>query len=137
MEAKRELDIHQRVHGFSGPQGLSSRSSVHSMQLGSPRKKNLRRLWQSCGVTLLPDEYNGNVVFELPPTTMSELAKKGGGLTDMDRENDFWPWTKCVTMSAKVGGKNTLYSVNNIRCVGSLKCVNDQCRYYLNEGDAN
>ncbi|KAL3683585.1 hypothetical protein R1sor_001607 [Riccia sorocarpa] len=39
-------------------------------------------------VTQLPDEYNGNVVFELPPATLAELAKKGGGLTGMDRGND-------------------------------------------------
>ncbi|KAL3675369.1 hypothetical protein R1sor_025317 [Riccia sorocarpa] len=65
----------------------------------------------------------------LHPTTLAELAKKGGGLTGMDRGNDCWQWTRCVTTSAKVGGKSSLYSVNKIRCVGSLKCVNDQCRY--------
>ncbi|KAL3675854.1 hypothetical protein R1sor_025802 [Riccia sorocarpa] len=88
-------------------------------------------------VTQLPDEYNGNMVFELPPATLAELAKKGGGLTGMDRGNDCWQWTRCVTTSAKVGGKSSLYSVNKIRCVGSLKCVNDQCRYFLNEGQPN
>ncbi|KAL3682279.1 hypothetical protein R1sor_000301 [Riccia sorocarpa] len=41
-------------------------------------------------VTQLPDEYNGNVVFELPPATLAELAKKDGGLTGMDRGNNCW-----------------------------------------------
>ncbi|KAL3688949.1 hypothetical protein R1sor_015258 [Riccia sorocarpa] len=37
-------------------------------------------------VILLPDEYNGNMVFELPPTTMFELAKKDGEANRID-----WP----------------------------------------------
>ncbi|KAL3681598.1 hypothetical protein R1sor_024554 [Riccia sorocarpa] len=88
-------------------------------------------------VTQLPDEYDGNMIFELPPAKEVELLKKGGILTGMDRANDCWQWTKCVTTSAKVGGSNTLYSVNKIRCVGSLKCENDQCPYFLAERQAN
>ncbi|KAL3693491.1 hypothetical protein R1sor_007142 [Riccia sorocarpa] len=88
-------------------------------------------------VSLLPDAYNGNVIFELPPVSHEELAKKGGMLAGMDRSNDCWLWTKCVTTSAQIGGKKTNYSVNRIRCVGLLKCVNDLCPFLLKEGRPN
>ncbi|KAL3701458.1 hypothetical protein R1sor_019480 [Riccia sorocarpa] len=85
----------------------------------------------------MPDSYDGNVIFELPPSTPDELSKKGGVLVGMDRGNDCWLWTKCITTSAQIGGRKSLYSVNKIRCVGSLKCENDSCPYLLSEGVAN
>ncbi|KAL3693030.1 hypothetical protein R1sor_006681 [Riccia sorocarpa] len=88
-------------------------------------------------VSLLLDAYDGNVIFELPPVSPDELAKKGGMLAGMDRSNDCWLWTRCVTTSAQIGGKKTNYSVNRIRCVGSLKCVNDLCPFLLKEGTPN
>ncbi|KAL3691789.1 hypothetical protein R1sor_005440 [Riccia sorocarpa] len=88
-------------------------------------------------VSLLPDAYDGNVIFELPPVSSEELAKKSGMLAGMDRSNDCWLWTKCVTTSAQIDGKKTNYSMNRIRCVGSLKCVNDLCPFLLKEGRPN
>ncbi|KAL3680346.1 hypothetical protein R1sor_023302 [Riccia sorocarpa] len=88
-------------------------------------------------VSQLPDSYDGNLIFELPPSSPEELSKKGVALVGMDRGNDCWLWTKCITTSAQIGGRKSLYSVNKIRCVGSLKCENDSCPYLLSEGVAN
>ncbi|KAL3686650.1 hypothetical protein R1sor_009224 [Riccia sorocarpa] len=85
----------------------------------------------------LPEDYDGNVIFELPPSTQADLSRKGGGLVGMDRAHDCWLWTKSVTTSAQTGGKKSLYAVNKIRCVGSLKCVNDCCPYFISEGQAS
>ncbi|KAL3686636.1 hypothetical protein R1sor_009210 [Riccia sorocarpa] len=85
----------------------------------------------------LPEDYDGNVIFELPPSTQTYLSKKGGGLVGLDRAHDCWLWTKSVTTSAQIGGKKSLYAVNKIRCVGSLKCVNNCCPYFISEGQAN
>ncbi|KAL3682180.1 hypothetical protein R1sor_000202 [Riccia sorocarpa] len=85
----------------------------------------------------LPEDYDGNVNFELPPSTQADLSKKGGGHVGMDRAYDCWLWTKSVTTSARIGGKKSLYAVNKIRCVGSLKCVNECCPYFISEGQAN
>ncbi|KAL3689344.1 hypothetical protein R1sor_015653 [Riccia sorocarpa] len=88
-------------------------------------------------VSFLLDSYDGNVIFELPPSTPDALSKKGGALVGMDRGNDCWLWTKCITTSAQIGGRNSMYSVNKLRCVGSLKCENDSWSYLLSEGVAN
>ncbi|KAL3690168.1 hypothetical protein R1sor_016477 [Riccia sorocarpa] len=88
-------------------------------------------------VSQLLDSYDGNFIFELPPSTPDDLCKKGGALVGMDRGNDCWLWTKCITTSAQIGGRKSLYSINKIRCVGSLKCENDSCPYLLSEGVAN
>ncbi|KAL3677080.1 hypothetical protein R1sor_027028 [Riccia sorocarpa] len=85
----------------------------------------------------LPEDYDGNVIFELPPSTQAELSKKGGGLVGMDRTHDCWLWTKSVTTSTHIGGKKSLYAMNKIRCVGSLKCVNECCPYFISKGQAN
>ncbi|KAL3681543.1 hypothetical protein R1sor_024499 [Riccia sorocarpa] len=76
-------------------------------------------------VRFLPESYDGNVIFELPPASREELSKKGGSLSGMDRGNDCWLWTKCITTSAQIGGKKSQYAVNKIHCVGSLKCINN------------
>src|SRR5665811_1073193 len=48
-------------------------------------------------VDLLPREYNGDCVFELPPITTGGLC--GAGLSGMDQENDCYSWTRLVTTS--------------------------------------
>ncbi|KAL3686621.1 hypothetical protein R1sor_009195 [Riccia sorocarpa] len=88
-------------------------------------------------VRFLPESYDGNVIFELPPASRVELSKKGGSLSGMDRGNDCWLWTKCITTSAQIGGKKSQYAVNKIHCVGSLKCINDVCPYFLAQKEAN
>ncbi|KAL3696923.1 hypothetical protein R1sor_010999 [Riccia sorocarpa] len=88
-------------------------------------------------VRFLPESYDGNVIFELPPASLVELSKKGGSLSGMDRGIDCWLWTKCITTSAQIGVKKSQYVVNKIHCVGSLKCVNDVCPYLLAEKKAN
>ncbi|KAL3679030.1 hypothetical protein R1sor_021986 [Riccia sorocarpa] len=38
----------------------------------------------------LPEDYDGNVIFELPPSTQADLSKKGGGLVGQANRID-WP----------------------------------------------
>ncbi|KAL3701806.1 hypothetical protein R1sor_019828 [Riccia sorocarpa] len=82
-------------------------------------------------VSFLPDSYDGSVIFELPLASREELSKKGGSLSGMDRGTDCWLWTKCITTSAQIGGEKSQYVVNKIHCMGSLKCINDVCPYFL------
>ncbi|KAL3681428.1 hypothetical protein R1sor_024384 [Riccia sorocarpa] len=116
------------VSGFEACLRIEGTSELTKLQLPN---------FQHRPVSQLPDSYDGNVIFELPPSTSDELSKKGGALVGMDRGNDCWLWTKCITTSAQIGGRKSLYSVNKIRCVGSLKCENDSCPYLLSEGVAN
>ncbi|KAL3701586.1 hypothetical protein R1sor_019608 [Riccia sorocarpa] len=82
-------------------------------------------------VSLLPNAFDGNVIFELPPVSHEELAKKDEMFIGMDRSNDCWLWTKCITTSAQISGKKTNYSVNRIRCVGRLKGLTREENYDL------
>ncbi|KAL3675169.1 hypothetical protein R1sor_025117 [Riccia sorocarpa] len=116
------------VSGFEACLRIQGSSELSSLDLLSFEHRR---------VNLLPDSYDGNIIFELPPSTRDELAKKGGSLSGMDRGNDCWLWTMCVTTTAQIGGKVSSYSVNKIHYVGSLKCVNDSCPFFLAEGEAN
>ncbi|KAL3687247.1 hypothetical protein R1sor_013556 [Riccia sorocarpa] len=116
------------VSGFEACLRIEGTSELAKLQLPN---------FQHRPVSQLPNSYDGNLIFELPPSSPEELSKKDGALVGMDRGNDCWLWTKCITTSAQIGGRKSLYSVNKIRCVGSLKCENDSCPYMLFEGVAN
>ncbi|KAL3676455.1 hypothetical protein R1sor_026403 [Riccia sorocarpa] len=51
-------------------------------------------------VVRLPDQYNGNIVFELPPLMTEDVLKKGAILEGMDRAHDCWIWTKMTTTTS-------------------------------------
>ncbi|KAL3680921.1 hypothetical protein R1sor_023877 [Riccia sorocarpa] len=48
-------------------------------------------------VSILPDAYDCNVIFELPPFTPEELAKKGGMLADKPNQIDWPDKVHCTT----------------------------------------
>ncbi|KAL3692943.1 hypothetical protein R1sor_006594 [Riccia sorocarpa] len=79
-------------------------------------------------VVRLPDKYNENMIFELPPVKIEDALKKGAILEGMDRAHDCWLWTKCTTTSASIGIRPAEYTVNRIQCVGSLECRSSTCR---------
>ncbi|KAL3686305.1 hypothetical protein R1sor_008879 [Riccia sorocarpa] len=58
-------------------------------------------------VVRLPDLYNGNIVFELPPLTKEDVLKKGAILEGLDKAHACWIWTKMTTTSASIAISNT------------------------------
>ncbi|KAL3686560.1 hypothetical protein R1sor_009134 [Riccia sorocarpa] len=82
-------------------------------------------------VSFLPDSYDGNVIFELPTSKPEELSKKGDALVRMDRGNDCWLWTKCITTSAQIGGEK------RSDATGSLHRHQDTTDNFQTPQDAN
>ncbi|KAL3700039.1 hypothetical protein R1sor_018061 [Riccia sorocarpa] len=81
------------VSSFYALQQIRGRSELSKLDLAS---------FKHSLVLQLPDNYNGDIVFELPPKTFEDVLKKGGGLEGMDRAHDCWIWTKCTTTSADI-----------------------------------
>lgn len=85
-------------------------------------------------VDLLPREYNGDCVFELPP--IKTWGLRGAGLSGMDRENDCYSWTRLVTTSGNIL-KKKLFQVQKAVCMGVLECRNVTCAYLKENGMKN
>ncbi|KAL3682166.1 hypothetical protein R1sor_000188 [Riccia sorocarpa] len=73
---------------------VSSYSEVRNMRGRSELSKLNIIDFQHQLVVQLPDQYNGNMVFELPPKESKDLLKKGAMLEGMDRTYECWMWTK-------------------------------------------
>ena len=74
----------------------------------------------------LPVEFNGNVVFELPPLS---VVKEGGMacLDGMDRKFDGHAWTETATTN--IVDPSRLLSFKYVKCMGHLRCYNPKCRH--------
>ncbi|KAL3702120.1 hypothetical protein R1sor_020142 [Riccia sorocarpa] len=84
----------------------------------------------------LPQSYNGNVIFELPPVIEQECTKRNGFRKGMDRRNDCYLWTRLITTDAGHGRKK-MFEVSHMSCVGSLQCSNLACGYKAKYGSPN
>ncbi|CAM6094679.1 unnamed protein product [Calypogeia fissa] len=87
-------------------------------------RRNIEFKWTQ--VESLPDCYNEDVVFELPP--VETLDGRGKGLLNMDCENDCYSWTRLLTTSTSIRYKN-LYQIAKASCSGALKCRNLNCGF--------
>lgn len=82
----------------------------------------------------LPQKYNGDIIFELPPVT--SIPKRGAGLKYMDHDNDSYRWTRLMSTCANIHPKN-MYQFGKVRCFGSITCLNDSCSAYTTRQKRN
>lgn len=77
----------------------------------------------------LPEVYDGDCVFELPP--FRGQYSKGCFFLGMERRNDCYLWSKMSLTGAQIGPKlNKIahtYKIQNVKCMGSLQCQHDDC----------
>lgn len=86
------------------------------------------RALQRDRVPFLPTEFNGDVLFELPPIPDRGTAASAKSMAGMDKKYDAHPW--CKTMTTNITNDQGLtfrYSV----CAGHLKCQNEKCDFLL------
>jgi hypothetical protein len=89
-----------------------------------------RKKFATHHVMSIPPQYNGDIIFELPP--IDDDGKKGDRVQSMERGKDCYCWTQIVTTSVNVQkekGKQ-LWQFGKMPCTGALKCRNDLCAYY-------
>ncbi|KAL3684976.1 hypothetical protein R1sor_002998 [Riccia sorocarpa] len=84
------------------PSVVSSYTALRDIKGRSELSKLMLPEFTHMPVVRLPDQYNGNIVFELPPLKTEDVFKKGAILEGMDRAHDCWIWTKCITTSASI-----------------------------------
>ncbi|KAL3675270.1 hypothetical protein R1sor_025218 [Riccia sorocarpa] len=84
----------------------------------------------------LPQRYDGNQIFELPPVSGNVITKRNGFRAGMDRRQDCFLWTRLITTEAGHGWKKQ-FDISHMYCVGSLRCENVNCAYRIEHGDAN
>jgi hypothetical protein len=85
-------------------------------------------------VKYLPRQYNGDAIFELPAI----LAPKDGAtgkLDGMDRKFDGHAWTE--TQTTNLSGSKSDLSFKYVKCMEHLRCVNEECAYFLRSGEHN
>jgi hypothetical protein len=85
-------------------------------------------------VKYLPRQYNGDAIFELPAI----VAPKDGAasrLDGMDRKFDGHAWTEMQTTNLS-GSKSDL-SFKYVKCMGHLRCMNEECAHFLRSGKYN
>lgn len=77
----------------------------------------------------LPKNYNGNVVFELPP--IDSIILKGERLRDMDRQKDRYFWTRIFTTTVNINPQK-MWEFGKVTCMGSIECQNKLCESLSN-----
>ena len=75
----------------------------------------------------IPTDYNGNLIFELPPTKATEFSMDG-----MEQRYDGHCWIKPVTTKITFPG-----AIRWSKCAGHLRCINDHCPYLIVHGERN
>ncbi len=78
-------------------------------------------------VTEIPRTYNGDIIFEFPPTMGKVQA-----MYSMEHRYDPHLWTKPQTSNIAFAGVT-----RRSQCIGSLKCINELCPKNVNYGIPN
>jgi hypothetical protein len=96
-----------------------------------PGKKNaLKKLdYESLTVEkveFLPPKFNGDILFEFPPTGHAALHSQAKSMNGMDKRYDGHVWTK--TMTTNITNDMGLAFRSSL-CVGHLRCENPECAY--------
>ncbi|KAL3688318.1 hypothetical protein R1sor_014627 [Riccia sorocarpa] len=84
----------------------------------------------------LPNSYDGNIIFELPPVGAHDAMRRNGFRVGMDRRNDCFLWTRLITTDA-CHGQRKMFEISHVSCVGFLKCSNHMCPYMGTNGVPN
>ncbi|KAJ7557635.1 hypothetical protein O6H91_04G003100 [Diphasiastrum complanatum] len=98
-------------------------SSVCNLVMNLSLSSKLHKLFQLCGAPLkvseIPTMYNGNVAFELPPSTINSMA-------DMKHAFDGHGWLKFKTTTMQ-GFDGTMRLSD---CAGGFVCNNPRCGFW-------
>jgi hypothetical protein len=85
-------------------------------------------------VKYLPRQYNGDAIFELPAI----LAPKDGAagrLDGMDLKFDGHAWIE--TQTTNFSGSKSDLSFKYVKCMGHLRCMNEECAHFMRSGKHN
>ena len=77
-------------------------------------------------VQTLPPKFNGDVIFELPPVSMSHMSTYTKEMSGMDKRHDGHVWSKTVT--TKITNSQG-FTFKTSSCLGHLRCTNSICNF--------
>ena len=77
-------------------------------------------------VQTLPPKFNGDVIFELPPVSMSHMSTYAKGMSGMDKRHDGHVWSKTVTTNIT---NSQGFTFKTSSCLGHLHCTNSMCDF--------
>ena len=80
----------------------------------------------SYAVQTLPPKFNGDVIFELPPVSMSHMSTYAKGMSRMDKHHDGHVWSKTVTMNIT---NSQGFTFKTSSCLGHLRYTNSSCDF--------
>ena len=82
----------------------------------------------SYAVQTLPPKFNGDVIFELPPVSMSHMSTYAKGMSGMDKCHDRHVWSKTLTTNIT---NSQGFTFKTSSCLGHLRCTNSSCDFLL------
>ena len=77
-------------------------------------------------VQTLPPKSNGDVIFKLPPVSMSHMSTYAKKMSRMDKRHDGHVWSKMVTTNITNSQGSTSKTSS---CLGHLQCTNSICDF--------
>ena len=77
-------------------------------------------------VQTLPLKFNGDVIFELPPVSMSHMSTYAKGMSGMDKRHDGHVWSKTVTTNIM---NSQGFTFKTSSCLGHLHYTNTSCDF--------
>lgn len=84
-------------------------------------------------VQYLPLSFNGNVLFELPPSCISTSSFKNI-MDSMDKQFNDHTW--CYTITSNIHNNHGL-TFRKSSCVGHLECINQDCDFLSRSSKQN
>jgi hypothetical protein len=84
-------------------------------------------------VQYLPPSYNGDVIFELPPSQVSASTSKNA-MDNMNKRFDDHTW--CRTITSNIHNNQGLTFRKSL-CVGQLVCNNQNCGFFTRSSKCN
>ena len=68
----------------------------------------------------LPPKFNGDVIFELPPVSLSHMSTYAKEMSGMDKRHDGHVWSKTVTTNIT---NSQGFTFKTSYCLGHLRCT--------------
>ena len=80
----------------------------------------------SYAVQTLPPKFNGDVIVELPPISMSHISTYAKGMSGMDKCHNRHVWSKTLTTNIT---NSQGFTFKTSSCLGHLRCTNSSCDF--------
>ena len=77
-------------------------------------------------VQRLPPKFNGDVIFELPPVSVSHMCTSAKGMSGMDKRHNGHIWSKTLTTNIT---NSQGFTFKTSSCLGHLRCTNSSCEF--------